>query len=102
MAGWYGTHGLNRSTKATIAAVVLALALVAVVPLAFIIAIFLMLFGHIVVGLALIGGSILAAGAAVGLAALAGIRQVRHIRNLLAGRDFSDFQVVRLSNEDYD
>jgi uncharacterized membrane protein YdjX (TVP38/TMEM64 family) len=102
MAGWYGARGLNRSAKVAIAAVILALALVAVVPLAFIVAIFLMLFGHIVGGLALIGGSILAAGAAVGLAALAGIRQVRHVREVLTGRDFQDFRVMRLSHDDYD
>lgn len=100
MAGWYGARGLNRSTKVTIAAVVLALALVAVVPLAFIVAIFLMVFGHFVGGLALIGGSILVAGAAVGLAAIAGIRQVRHLmREMVTGRDF---RVMRLSNDDYD
>jgi uncharacterized membrane protein len=99
MAGWYGARGLNRSAKATIAAVVVALALVAVVPLAFVIAIFLMLFGHIVGGLALIGGSIVVAGAAVGLAAMAGIRQVRHLRDMLGGRDF---RVTRLGRDDYD
>jgi hypothetical protein len=119
MAGWYGARGLNRSAKATIAAVVIALALVAVVPVAFIVAIFLMLFGHIVGGLALIGGSILLAGGAVGLAAMAGIRQVRHLRDMLMGRGgmgmdgdlgmgpddmgmYRDYRVTRLSNEDYD
>lgn len=113
MAGWYGARGLNRSAKATIAAVVIALALVAVVPVAFIVAIFLMLFGHIVGGLALIGGSILLAGGAVGLAAMAGIRQVRHLRDMLMGRGGMDmgpgdmgmdrdYRVTRLSNEDYD
>ena len=47
---------LNRSAKAVIAITLLALVLVAAVPAAFLVGIFLMIFGHVVAGLALFGG----------------------------------------------
>jgi hypothetical protein len=116
MAGWYEAHPvhntmnndamsdglsrtLNRSTKAVIAVVLLAVVLVAVVPVAFIVALFLMVFGHVVGGLILIGGSVLAATAAVGLAALSGVRLMRHVREMMTGRRP---RVLKLNAEDYD
>ncbi len=99
MAGWYGSRLVNRSAKIAIALMVLALVLVAAVPLAFIIGVIMMLFGHVVGGLALFGGSILAAGAAVALAAMNGVRQVRHhLREMMnPGRA----RFVTLDEDDY-
>ena len=98
MAGWRTERTMNTSAKAVIAVMLLALVLVAAVPAAFVIGLFLMIFGHVVVGLAVFGGSILAAGAAVTIVILSGIRQVRHLRDMVVNRDF---QVLRLGNDDY-
>ncbi|HLK00959.1 MAG TPA: hypothetical protein VKU39_13755 [Streptosporangiaceae bacterium] len=98
MAGWYATRLVNRSAKIAIALMVLALVLVAAVPLAFFVGVIMMLFGHVVGGLALFGGSILAACAAVALAAMNGVRQVRHLREMVNPRRFS---VVTLREDDY-
>jgi hypothetical protein len=51
--------------------------------------------GHVVGGLALSGGSILAAAIAV---ALAGVSGMRHLRKLLSGRSF---RVVQLDGSQY-
>jgi uncharacterized membrane protein YdjX (TVP38/TMEM64 family) len=58
----------------------LALTVVAAVPVALLAAVVMVLLGHIVGGLALFGGSVLAAAVAV---ALAGISGMRHLRKLL-------------------
>jgi ABC-type multidrug transport system permease subunit len=93
MAGWYPTRNttsmLSRSTKLTIGVVGLAVALVFAIPVAFIVALFLMLFGHVVGGLILIGASVLAATAAIGVAALCGVRQLRHFREMLTRGTFT-------------
>jgi uncharacterized membrane protein len=117
MAGWYTgrrSTTLNRSAKAVIAIVLLAVALVFAVPVAFIVALFLMLFGHVVGGLILIACSVLAATAAVAAAALCGVRQVRHLREMLTGGNFMTVgnfahdgdvpngPVLRLDADDYD
>jgi uncharacterized membrane protein YdjX (TVP38/TMEM64 family) len=98
MAGWSSGRGLNRSAKAVIALMLVALVLVAAVPAALLAGIFLMIFGHVLAGLALFGGSILAAAAAVTLAIFSGIRQVRHLRDMVVNRDF---RVLRLGSDDY-
>lgn len=98
MAGWSSGRVLSRSAKVVIALMLLALVLVAAVPAAFLVGIFLMIFGHVVAGLALFGGSILAAAAAVALAILSGIRQVRHLRDMVVSHDF---RVLRLGSDDY-
>jgi len=54
-----------------------------------------MLLGHVVVGLALFGGSILAAAMAVVVAGMSGMR---HLRKLVAGRSF---RVVQLDGSQY-
>jgi hypothetical protein len=54
-----------------------------------------MTLGHVVGGLALFGGSVLAAAAAV---ALAGVSGMRHLRKLLSG---GGFHVVRLDAGQY-
>jgi uncharacterized membrane protein YdjX (TVP38/TMEM64 family) len=68
---------MSWSTKAVIAAALLAVLLVAAVPVALLVGVFMMLFGHVIAGLALFGGSILAALVAVVIASMSGVRQLR-------------------------
>ncbi|MGH3151297.1 MAG: hypothetical protein ACRDOB_11280 [Streptosporangiaceae bacterium] len=95
MTGWYAERAPGRSAKAVIAVTLLALLLVAAVPVALLAAVIVMLLGHVAGGLALFGGSVLAAGLAV---ALAGMSGMRHLRRLLSG---GGFRVVRLDGTQY-
>jgi uncharacterized membrane protein YdjX (TVP38/TMEM64 family) len=95
MTGWYAERTPDRSAKAVIAVTLLALLLVAAVPVALLAGVVLMVLGHVVGGLALSGGSILAAAIAV---ALAGMTGMRHLRKLLSGRSFG---VVQLDGSQY-
>ena len=70
---------MSWSTKAVIAAALLAVLLVAAVPVALLVGVFMMLFGHVIAGLALFGGSILAATVAVVIASMSGVRQLRKL-----------------------
>src|SRR5215475_15674904 len=85
MTGWYAERTLDRPATAMIAVTLLALLLVAAVPVALLAAVVIMLLGHVVGGLALFGGSVLAA--AIGLA-LAGMNGKRQLRKLLSGDSF--------------
>jgi hypothetical protein len=95
MTGWYAERMPDRSGKAMIAVTLLALLLVAVVPVALLAGVVMMALGHVVGGLALFGGSVLAAVIAV---ALAGISGMRHLRKLVSG---SSFRVVPLDGSQY-
>src|SRR5262249_5143932 len=95
MTGWYGEWTADRSTKAVIAVTLLALLLVAAVPVAFLAGVVMMVLGHVVGGLALFGGSVLAAVIAV---ALAGMSGMRHLRKLVSGRSF---RFVQLDGSQY-
>ena len=95
MTGWYAERTPGRSAKAVIAVTLLALLLVAAVPVALLAGVVMMMLGHVVGGLALFGGSILAAVIAV---ALAGVSGMRHLRKLLSGRSFP---VVQLDGSPY-
>jgi uncharacterized membrane protein YdjX (TVP38/TMEM64 family) len=95
MTGWYAERTPDRSAKAVIAVTLLALLLVAAVPVALLAGVVIMMLGHVVGGLALFGGSILAAGIAV---AVAGMSGMRHLRKLVSGRTF---RVVRLDGSQY-
>jgi hypothetical protein len=95
------------SSKAVIALTLLALVLVAAVPVALVVGVLLMLLGHVIGGLALFGGSILAAGAAI---VLAGVSGVRHLRRLVAEHNFGvdpsfrvdhGVRVLPLGSDDY-
>jgi len=86
---------MRGSTKLVIAAALLAALLVAAVPVALFVGLIFMLLGHVVFGLALFGASILAAGTAVVIASLTG---VRHLRKLVTARGFP---VVRLAQDKY-
>jgi hypothetical protein len=95
MTGWYAERTPGRSAKAVIATTLLALVLVAAVPVALLAAVVMMMVGYVVGGLALFGGSVLAAGIAV---ALAGMSGRRHLRRLLSR---GSFRVVRLDAGQY-
>ena len=95
MTGWYAKRTPDGSAKAVIAVTLLALLLVAAVPLALLAGVILIILGHVVGGLALSGGSILAAGLAV---ALAGMSGMRHLRKLLSG---PTVRVVTLDSGQY-
>jgi hypothetical protein len=85
MIGWYTNRAPDRSAKAVIAITVLAVLLVAAVPVALVAALIMMALGHVVGGLALSGGSVLAATLAV---ALAGMTGMQHLRKLLSRTSF--------------
>jgi uncharacterized membrane protein YdjX (TVP38/TMEM64 family) len=98
MTGWYAEQtpqGPGRPARAVIAVTLLALLLVAAVPVALLAGVIIMLLGHVVGGLALFGGSILAAGVAV---AVAGMSGMRHLRKLIARHSF---RVVPLDGRQY-
>jgi uncharacterized membrane protein YdjX (TVP38/TMEM64 family) len=84
MTGWYALRTPNRSGKAVMALIVLALLLVAAVPVALLVGLFMMLLGHVIGGLALFGGSILVAAIAV---VVAGASGMRHLRKSLFGHN---------------
>jgi hypothetical protein len=85
----------DKSARAVIAVMLLALLLVAAVPVALLAAVVMMILGHVVGGLALFGGSVLAAAVAVPLAGMSGLR---HLRKLVAGRGF---RLVQLDGSQY-
>jgi hypothetical protein len=85
MSRLYTERMPGRSAKAVIAVTLLALLLVAAVPLALLAGLVLMALGHVVGGLALFGGSVLAAVVAVALAGMSGMRQ---LRKLVSGSGF--------------
>jgi uncharacterized membrane protein YdjX (TVP38/TMEM64 family) len=91
MTGWYAERMPGSSGKAVIAVTLLALLLVAVMPVALLAGMVLMVLGHVVGGLALFGGSVLAAAVAV---ALAGMSGMRHLRKLVS----RSFRVVQLDD----
>jgi hypothetical protein len=95
MTGWYAERTPNRSARAMIAVTLLALLLVAAVPVALLAAVVMMILGHIVGGLALFGGSVLVAAIAV---AVAGMSGMQHLRKLLSGGGIG---VVRLDASQY-
>jgi uncharacterized membrane protein len=83
MSRWDAERTPSWAGRAVMALTLLALVLVAVVPLALLAGVVMMVLGHVTGGLALFGGSILAAVAAVALAGLTGLR---HLRKLISGR----------------
>ena len=95
MTGWYAERTPDRSARAVIAVMLLALLLVAAMPVALLAGVVMMMLGHVIGGLALFGGSILAAAIAV---ALAGMSGMRHLRKLVSGRSF---RVVQLDGSQY-
>ena len=96
MAGWYAARRPNMSSKVVIALALIAFVLVAAVPVALLVGVLLMLLGHVIGGLALFGGSILAATAAVVLASVTGVRHLRSmVSDVVTERSFRVFQLDR-------
>jgi hypothetical protein len=95
MTGVYAERTPGRSAKAVIVLTLLALLLVAAVPVALLAGIVMMMVGHVVGGLALFGGSVLAAVIAVVFAGLTGMR---HLRNVVLGHGL---RVVQLDDSPY-
>ena len=98
MTVWYKARAYRDRTLSWSGKTVLALGLLAVLlvaaamPAALFVGVILMLFGHVVGGLALFGASILAAGAAVVIAGLGG---VRHLRRLIGQQRDRFVQIER-------
>ena len=95
MTSWYTERMPGRSAKAVIAVTLLALLLVAAVPVALLAAVVMMVLGYVAGGLALFGGSVLAAALAV---ALAGMSGMRHLRKMVSARSI---RVVRVDASQY-
>jgi uncharacterized membrane protein YdjX (TVP38/TMEM64 family) len=95
MTGWYAERTPDRPTTAVIAVTLLALLLVAAVPVVLLAGVIMMMLGHVAGGLALFGGSVLAAAVAV---AVAGMTGMRHLRKLVSG---GSFRVVHLDGSQY-
>jgi uncharacterized membrane protein YdjX (TVP38/TMEM64 family) len=85
MTRWHTERMQDRSARAVIAVTLLALLLVAAVPVALLAGVVMMILGHVVGGLALFGGSVLAAVVAVTLAGMSGMR---HLRKLVSAHSF--------------
>jgi uncharacterized membrane protein YdjX (TVP38/TMEM64 family) len=85
MTGSRAKRTADRPARVMIAMTLLALLLVAAMPVALLAAVVIMLLGHVVGGLALFGGSVLAAAVAL---ALAGMNGKRQLRKLLSGDTF--------------
>jgi hypothetical protein len=99
MTAWYSARTMGWSTKAVVAAGLLAALLVAAVPAAFFVGVIMMLLGHVIGGLALFGASILAAGVAVAVAGLSG---VRHLRRLVSQQRYRVVQLRQGSDYRYE
>jgi uncharacterized membrane protein YdjX (TVP38/TMEM64 family) len=95
MNGWYAERTPDRSAKAMIAVTLLALLLMAAVPAALLAAVVMMVLGHAVGGLALFGGTVLAAAIAV---ALVGVSGMRRLRKLISE---GSVRVMRLDGSQY-
>jgi uncharacterized membrane protein YdjX (TVP38/TMEM64 family) len=85
----------SPSAKPLVALTIVAILLLIAVPISILVALFMIVFGHFVGGLALIGGSLLAAIAGV---VLAGASGVRHLQKVVAAKSF---RVVQLPRQDY-
>lgn len=85
MTGWRAERAADRSARTVIFVSLLALLLVAAVPVALLAGMIMMMLGHVAGGLAVFGGSVLVAALAVVLAGVSGLRQMR---KLAFGRAF--------------
>jgi hypothetical protein len=89
MTGWDAERMPRRWGRAVLAVALLALLLLAAVPVALLAAVVMMMLGHVVGGLALFGGSVLAAAMAV---AIAGVTGTQHLRKVLSKASFNVVQ----------
>src|ERR1700722_18685000 len=79
MTDWYPARRMGWPAKAGVAVGVLAVLLVAAIPVAFLVGLIMMLLGHVIGGLAVFGASILAAAVAVVVAGVSGVAQLRKL-----------------------
>jgi hypothetical protein len=79
MTDWYPARRMGWPAKAVVALGLLAVLLVAAIPVAFLVGLIIMLLGHVVVGLAVFGASIMAAVAAIVVASVTGVAQLRKV-----------------------
>src|SRR5260221_14764570 len=79
MTGWYAERTPDGSAKAVIAVMLLALLLVAAVPVALLAGVVMMLLGHVIGGLAPFGGPLPRPARAVAVARLGGRRHPREL-----------------------
>src|ERR1700689_1439761 len=101
MTDWYAERTPSRSAKAVIAVTLFALLLVAAVPVALLAGVVVMVLGHVVGGLALFGGSILAPAAGVALAGITGTRPLRKMLSRFSSTSSSGFRVAQLDSSQY-
>lgn len=95
MANWYPARKMGWPAKAAIAIGVLAVLLVAVIPVALLAGLIMMLLGHVIGGLAVFGASILAAALAVVVAGMSGMAQLRKVVSRRR------YRIVQLLGSDY-
>ena len=95
MTDWHEERTPRTSANAVIAVTLLALLLLTAVPVALLAAVVMMILGHVVGGLALFGGSVLAAAMAVALAGMTGMQQLRKLLSR------ASFNVVQLDPRQY-
>jgi hypothetical protein len=83
------------SAKPLLVLTAAAILLLVALPIAILVALFMIVFGHVASGFAVIGISILVSAGAV---VLAGASGVRHLRRIVEAKSF---RVVRLGEQDY-
>ena len=77
MTRWYAERMPGGSARGVAALMLLALLLVAAVPVALLVGVIVMITGHVIGGLAVFGGSVLLAAIAVAVAGVSGLRRLR-------------------------
>jgi hypothetical protein len=95
-------RSMGWSTRAVIAVGLLAVLLVAAVPAALFVGLIMMVLGHVVGGLALFGGSILAAIGAVVVASMSGVRHLRKMIREQGNRAQQGYRAVRIGRGEYE
>jgi uncharacterized membrane protein YdjX (TVP38/TMEM64 family) len=102
MTAWYTARRASWPAKAVIAAALLAMLLVAALPVALLAGVIMMALGHVIGGLAVFGASVLAAGAAVMIAGMSGVRHLRKLVGEQVGRRGRPVVQLRRGEYDYD
>lgn len=100
MTAWSTARRASWPARAVIAAALLAALLVAALPVALLAGVILMALGHVIGGLAVFGASVLAAGAAVMIAGMSGVRHLRKLVSEQVSRQ--GHPVVSLGRGEYD
>lgn len=100
----------SRSTKVILAAAALAVLVTAAVPVALVVGIILMMLGHVILGLAIFGASVMLAIVVFSVAAATGLRHLKKLLPTLLRReddqpdpedDHRGRRVVHLDKKEY-